>query len=236
MRRPCADAEAVYKFTSSVRPFNAQTWRDLEAYRKLFPRALVVKGIMDPRDAMLRDRCSAATADTGVEPWRPPASTRRPARSTYWRRLQGRGSATGWCSCSDGGVRRGADILIAPLPGRRFLLHGPADALRRRRRRPRRGQEGDRHLPGRDRPRDGPDRLPGASTSSAPISCGPATGRAIVSRAGFLRTITDGHAMAIFAAMSTHSVAEAKNRLSQLIDRALKGEDIVIHPARRTGY
>jgi prevent-host-death family protein len=28
--------------------------------------------------------------------------------------------------------------------------------------------------------------------------------------------------------MSTHSVAEAKNQLSALIDRALKGEDVVI--------
>jgi prevent-host-death family protein len=28
--------------------------------------------------------------------------------------------------------------------------------------------------------------------------------------------------------MSTHSVAEAKNQLSRLIDRALKGEDVVI--------
>jgi len=28
--------------------------------------------------------------------------------------------------------------------------------------------------------------------------------------------------------MSTHSVAEAKNKLSQLIDRALKGENVVI--------
>ena len=28
--------------------------------------------------------------------------------------------------------------------------------------------------------------------------------------------------------MSTHSVAEAKNQLSQLIDRALKGEGVVI--------
>lgn len=28
--------------------------------------------------------------------------------------------------------------------------------------------------------------------------------------------------------MSSHSVAEAKNKLSDLIDRALKGEDIVI--------
>jgi len=28
--------------------------------------------------------------------------------------------------------------------------------------------------------------------------------------------------------MSTHSVAEAKNKLSELIDRALSGEDVVI--------
>ena len=28
--------------------------------------------------------------------------------------------------------------------------------------------------------------------------------------------------------MSTHSVAEAKNKLSELIDRALKGENVVI--------
>lgn len=28
--------------------------------------------------------------------------------------------------------------------------------------------------------------------------------------------------------MSTHSVAQAKNHLSELIDRALKGEDVVI--------
>src|SRR2546421_4330185 len=49
-----ASAEEVYKFTSSARPFNAQTWRDLETYRKLFPRALVVKGIMDPKDALDR--------------------------------------------------------------------------------------------------------------------------------------------------------------------------------------
>ena len=28
--------------------------------------------------------------------------------------------------------------------------------------------------------------------------------------------------------MSTHSVADAKNKLSELIDRALKGEDVVI--------
>jgi prevent-host-death family protein len=34
--------------------------------------------------------------------------------------------------------------------------------------------------------------------------------------------------MAIFMPMGTHSVAEAKNRLPELIDRALKGEGVVI--------
>jgi prevent-host-death family protein len=34
--------------------------------------------------------------------------------------------------------------------------------------------------------------------------------------------------MAEFAPMGTHSVAEAKNRLSDLIDRALAGEDVTI--------
>lgn len=36
--------------------------------------------------------------------------------------------------------------------------------------------------------------------------------------------LSDGHV----AGMSTHSVAEAKNHLPELIDRALKGEAIVI--------
>lgn len=34
--------------------------------------------------------------------------------------------------------------------------------------------------------------------------------------------------IAIYPLMSAHSVVEAKNQLSELIDRALKGEDIVI--------
>jgi prevent-host-death family protein len=34
--------------------------------------------------------------------------------------------------------------------------------------------------------------------------------------------------MAIFLDMSTHSVADAKKRLPELIDRALKGESVVI--------
>lgn len=41
-------------------------------------------------------------------------------------------------------------------------------------------------------------------------------------------SLNSGHRMAIFPAMSTHSVAEAKNRLSELIDRALAGEGVTI--------
>ena len=33
-------------------PASAQTWRDLERYRRLFPRPLVVKGILNPADAV----------------------------------------------------------------------------------------------------------------------------------------------------------------------------------------
>src|SRR5438105_6891075 len=47
-----ASAEETVKFNRSMVPAHAQTWRDLERYRRLFPRNLVVKGIMDPRDAV----------------------------------------------------------------------------------------------------------------------------------------------------------------------------------------
>ncbi len=89
---PGANAEEVYKFTSSVRPFNAQTWRDLETYRKLFPRALVIKGIMDPRT-----RCAPSMSGVTASSCRTMAggsSTRRQAHSMCSRR-SARRSATG---------------------------------------------------------------------------------------------------------------------------------------------
>src|SRR5260370_18063785 len=55
-----ADPEAVYNFSRSLLPFNTQTWRDLENYRRLFPRNLVVKGIMNPGDAL---RCAEIGCD-----------------------------------------------------------------------------------------------------------------------------------------------------------------------------
>jgi len=50
-----ATPSEVVKFNRSQVPAHAQTWRELERYRQLFPRKLIVKGIMHPADAV---RCA----------------------------------------------------------------------------------------------------------------------------------------------------------------------------------
>jgi L-lactate dehydrogenase (cytochrome)/(S)-mandelate dehydrogenase len=116
-----ADAEAVYKFTSSVRPWNAQTWRDLEAYRKLFPRALVIKGIMNPADALraIEVGCDGILVSNhgGRQLDQAPGSLDvLPAiKAAVGDRLT---------LLLDSGVRRGADILIALCLGADFCFMG----------------------------------------------------------------------------------------------------------------
>jgi (S)-mandelate dehydrogenase len=116
-----SDAEQVYKFASSVRPFNAQTWRDLEQYRKLFPRALVVKGIMSPADAQraVDVGCDGILVSNhgGRQLDQAPGSLDvLPAiRATVSDKLT---------LLLDSGVRRGADILIALCLGADFCFFG----------------------------------------------------------------------------------------------------------------
>jgi isopentenyl diphosphate isomerase/L-lactate dehydrogenase-like FMN-dependent dehydrogenase len=116
-----ADAEEVYKFTASVRPFNAQTWRDLETYRKLFPRALVVKGIMNPADAIraVEVGCDGILVSNhgGRQLDQAPASLDV---------LPAIKAAVGDRAAIflDSGVRRGADILIALCLGADFVFMG----------------------------------------------------------------------------------------------------------------
>jgi isopentenyl diphosphate isomerase/L-lactate dehydrogenase-like FMN-dependent dehydrogenase len=152
-----ANAEAVYNFSRSLLPYNAQTWRDLEHYRRLFPRNLVVKGIMGPARcvALRRDRLRRHHR---LQPRRPrarPSSrlARRIARNPRGGRRQAH---------SDARQRRAARRRYPDrtLPRRAVLLHGPADALWRRGRRHPGRQKGDLDLPRRERSRDGPDRLP----------------------------------------------------------------------------
>ncbi|MBV8120601.1 MAG: alpha-hydroxy-acid oxidizing protein [Alphaproteobacteria bacterium] len=116
-----ASAEQVYKFVSSVRPFNAQTWRDVETYRKLFPRALVIKGIMSPADALraIDVGCDGILVSNhgGRQLDQAPASLDvLPAiRAAVGDRLT---------LLLDSGIRRGADILIALCLGADFCFMG----------------------------------------------------------------------------------------------------------------
>src|SRR6266852_1282290 len=118
-----ASTEGVIQFGRGQTPAAAQTWRDLERYRRLFPRPLVVKGILNPADAV-------RAADIGVDGIivsnhggrqldRAPASLEAlPAiRKAVGDRVT---------IMLDSGVRRGADILIALALGARFVFCGRA--------------------------------------------------------------------------------------------------------------
>ena len=87
-----ASAEDVDQFGRAQTPAAAQTWKDLERYRRLFPRTARRQGHPEPgrRDPRRRDRLRR---DHRVEPWRRASSTRRRPRSTCCRRSRRR-SAT----------------------------------------------------------------------------------------------------------------------------------------------
>ena len=116
-----ANAEAVYNFSRSLMPFNAQTWRDLETYRRLFPRALVVKGVMNPADALRAAEigCDGIIVSNhgGRQLDQAPASLDvLPAiKEAVGDKLT---------VMLDSGVRRGADILIALCLGAKFVFMG----------------------------------------------------------------------------------------------------------------
>ena len=111
----------VIKWARGMTPYQAQTWRDLENYRKWFPRALVVKGIMSPADAV-------RAADIGVDgiivsnhggrqlDQAPASLDVLPAiKAAVGDRVT---------VMLDSGVRRGADILIALALGAEFVFFG----------------------------------------------------------------------------------------------------------------
>ena len=116
-----ADSEQVYNFARSLQPYNAQTWRDLERYRQLFPRNLVVKGIMSPADALRAAEigCDGIIVSNhgGRQLDQAPGSLDvLPAiKEAVGDRLT---------VMLDSGVRRGADILIALCLGADFCFMG----------------------------------------------------------------------------------------------------------------
>jgi (S)-mandelate dehydrogenase len=114
-----ADAEAVYNFSRGLLPHNAQTWRDLETYRRLFPRYLAVSGIMHPGDAI---RAAEIGVDGIIVSNHGGRQLDQAAASLD--ALPSINAAVGnrLTVMLDSGVRRGADNLIAPSLGARFVF------------------------------------------------------------------------------------------------------------------
>src|SRR5215217_6526096 len=145
----------VLDFNRTMTPASAQTWRDLERYRRLFPRTLIVKGILNPADAI-------RAADIGCDG----ILVSNHGGRQLDRRLDSRQNV------ERGDGRRAHDRdarqrrparrrhIDRDVPRRAVRHLRPPDIVRRGRVRIAGGQEGDRHLQDRDRPRDGPDRLP----------------------------------------------------------------------------
>jgi (S)-mandelate dehydrogenase len=116
-----ARIDDVVDLVAANTPAHAQTWKDLEKYRRLFPRNLIVKGIMDPRDAI-------RAAEIGVDgvivsnhggrqlDQAPGSLDVLPAiKAAVGDRMT---------IMLDSGVRRGADILIALRLGAQFVFFG----------------------------------------------------------------------------------------------------------------
>ncbi len=119
--KPGATAEDTVQFNRSQVPAHAQTWKDLERYRRLFPRNLIVKGIMHPADAI-------RAADIGcdgviVSNHGGRQLDQAPASLDVLPAIAG---AVGdrMTVMLDSGVRRGADILIALCLGAKFVFFG----------------------------------------------------------------------------------------------------------------
>ena len=111
----------VIQFGRTQTPAAAQTWKDLERYRRLFPRKLIVKGILDPRDAIRAAEigCDGVIVSNhgGRQLDQAPASLDA---------LPAVKAAVGdrMTVMLDSGVRRGADILIARCLGAEFCFFG----------------------------------------------------------------------------------------------------------------
>jgi (S)-mandelate dehydrogenase len=115
-----ADAAEVGEFFSTQLP-NSVTWKDIETFRKLWPRTLIVKGIMRTDDAI---RAAEAGVDGIIVSNHGARQLDRAVSALdVLPRLD---AAVGdrVTLMMDGGVRRGADIVIALASGAKFVFLG----------------------------------------------------------------------------------------------------------------
>src|SRR6202023_1308143 len=112
-----ADAKVIADFVATQIPCSA-TWRDLESFRRLWPRHLVVKGILHRDDAIRAAEIGVdgiiVSNHGGRQLDQAPASIEA---------LPNIHAAVGdkVTLMLDSGVRRGADILMALCLGARFV-------------------------------------------------------------------------------------------------------------------
>ena len=116
-----ATAEDTVKFNRAQVPAHAQTWKDLEKYRRLFPRSLVVKGIMHPADAVRAAELGVDGVIVSNHGGR--QLDQAPASLDVLPAIK---AAVGDKATIllDSGARRGADILIALCLGADFVFFG----------------------------------------------------------------------------------------------------------------
>ena len=115
-----SNAKQVDEFVAGQRP-TGLTWSDIERFRALWPRTLILKGVMRADDAV-------RSADIGVDGLMVSNHgarqlDRAPSPLDVLPALD---AAVGdrVALMLDGGVRRGADILIALASGAKFVFLG----------------------------------------------------------------------------------------------------------------
>jgi len=113
----------VNAFAAKQAPASSVTWKDLEEFRQLWPRHLVVKGIMHREDALRAAEIGVDGIIVSNHGGRQLDQAPAPLEV-----LPGIREAVGdkVTLIVDGGVRRGADIIMALCHGARFVMVGRA--------------------------------------------------------------------------------------------------------------
>jgi L-lactate dehydrogenase (cytochrome)/(S)-mandelate dehydrogenase len=121
--RPNSSTRQINAFATIQAPASTVTWNDLEEFRRLWPRHLVVKGIMYRGDAIRAAECGVDGIIVSNHGGRQLDQAPSPLEV-----LPGIREAVGdkVTLMLDGGVRRGADIVIALCHGARFVMLGRA--------------------------------------------------------------------------------------------------------------
>jgi len=118
-----SNAVEVATFFNSQVPAAAQTWREIEAYRRLWPGKLVVKGIMHPADAVQAVELGADGILVSNHGGR--QLDRAPGTIDVFPAIR---EAVGESAVLmlDSGIRRGSDIITALCLGAKFVFLGRA--------------------------------------------------------------------------------------------------------------